>query len=131
ISAFGELGMHVAISRQGDRLVYTNHRWNADIWRLDLSGSRGKPATAFRLISSTRPEINPQISPDGKRIAFSSGRTGSMEIWLANSDGSGVRQLTSLGAETGTPRWSPDSTRIAADSNVRGTGHIYVIDTRD
>jgi serine/threonine protein kinase/WD40 repeat protein len=131
VSAIGELGMHVAISPQGDRLAYTNHRWIESIWRLDLSGSRRKPATPFRLISSTRPDLNPQISPDGKRIAFSSGRTGSMEIWLANGDGSGVRQLTSFGAETGTPRWSPDSTRIAADSNVGGTTHIYIIDTRD
>jgi Tol biopolymer transport system component len=36
-------------------------------------------------------------------------------------------QLTSLGAEAGTPRWSPDSERIAFDSNVEGRWEVYVI----
>ncbi len=36
----------------------------------------------------------PRWSPDGKRIAFTSRRTGDYELWVINRDGSGLRQLT-------------------------------------
>ncbi len=57
----------------------------------------------------------PRWSPDGKRIAFSSRRTGSYELWIINRDGSGLRQLTQ-GHKTGGAHyspWSPDGTKIA------------------
>ena len=50
-----------------------------------------------RFISSTRDESNPQFSPDGKRVAFSSKRSGAGEIWICDSDGSNPVQLTSFG----------------------------------
>ena len=40
-------------------------------------------------------EKDPTFSPDEKRIAFSSDRTGQYEIFVANIDGSGVMQVTS------------------------------------
>jgi len=75
------------------------------------------------LIASTRGESGPQFSPDGTRIAFSSDRTGSSEIWMCDTAGSNLVQLTSSGS-AGTPRWSPDGRRIAFD----GQGGIHVID---
>lgn len=35
--------------------------------------------------------------------------------------------MTTLGEGTGTPRWSPDSQRIAFDSEVEGQSEIYVV----
>jgi len=43
-----------------------------------------------------------------------SDRNGTMEIWIANRDGSNPFQLTAVGG-AGTPRWSPDSQAIAFD----------------
>jgi Tol biopolymer transport system component len=56
----------------------------------------------------------PSWSPDEKRIAFSSNRTGKYEVWVINADGGGLRQLTQIpGADVTAPVWSPDGTRLA------------------
>src|SRR6266480_5707461 len=69
-----------------------------------------------------------QFSPDGRRIAFVSLRSGNPEIWVCNSDGSNAVQLTSFGGPfVTTPRWSPDGERIAFDSNAAGEFDIHVV----
>jgi TolB protein len=46
-------------------------------------------------------------------IAFVSSRTGTKEIWVMDYDGANQHPLTSLHSISLTPRWSPDSSRIA------------------
>jgi dipeptidyl aminopeptidase/acylaminoacyl peptidase len=83
------------------------------------------------LISSTRIDFNPQISPDGKKIAFESNRSGSTEIWVCNTDDLSAVQLTSFGGPlTGAVRWSPDNERIAFNSRIGGQADIYVVNAR-
>ncbi|MGZ4788996.1 MAG: winged helix-turn-helix domain-containing protein [Terriglobales bacterium] len=77
------------------------------------------------LISAPGRNEGPQFSPDGKRIAFMSDRSGTTEIWVADADGYNGRQLTDLGA--GSPRWSPDGKLITFDGRVDGRGTIFVI----
>ena len=97
-----------------------------NIWRVDLHGAKAK---ARILVTSTREQYGPLISPDGRRIVFMSNRSGSFEIWVCDSDGSNAQQLTSFGgAMTGTPRWSPDGKQIVFDSRVGGEANVYVID---
>jgi Tol biopolymer transport system component len=67
-----------------------------------------------------------RTSPDGKRVAFCSDRSGFPEIWVADPDGQNPVQLTAMGAYSGSPRWSPDGERIAFDCNVSGHFEIYV-----
>jgi TolB protein len=47
------------------------------------------------------------------QIAYVSGRGGNKEIWVMDYDGANQHQLTHLKSISLTPRWSPDSTRIA------------------
>ncbi len=47
------------------------------------------------------------------QIAFVSNRTGNKEIWVMDYDGSNQHELTSLHGIALTPRWAPDSSRIA------------------
>ena len=51
-------------------------------------------------------------SPDGKRIAYTSERSGFYEIHLVARDGSGDRQLTSAQADHDELDWHPDGDRL-------------------
>jgi len=55
-------------------------------------------------------------------------RSGNGEIFLANADGKGAKNLTSSKADNGYPAWSPDGKKIAFTSNRDGALNIYVMD---
>ena len=72
-----------------------------------------------------------QFSPDGRRVAFCSSRSGfSLEVWTTAADGSGAQQLThGPGGSQCSPHWSPDDHWIAFDSKGDdGRWHIWTID---
>lgn len=52
------------------------------------------------------------LSPDGKRIVFTSLKDGDLDIYTMNVDGTDVRQLTTTPGYDGGPWWSPDGTKI-------------------
>jgi Tol biopolymer transport system component len=52
------------------------------------------------------------LSPDGKRIVFTSLKGGDLDIYTMNVDGTNVRQLTTAPGYDGGPWWSPDGTKI-------------------
>jgi len=98
------------------------------IWRVAGRGAALRGREPEKLIASSQGEGNPAYSPDGRRIAFESRRSGATNIWLCDSDGRNPVQLTSFERSTGTPRWSPDGHRLAFDSLEAGDWNIYVVD---
>lgn len=110
-----------AISRVGNRLAFSSVKFDPNIWRIDLKGPGQKPGLPSRFIASTQQELYPAYSPDNRRIAFMSQRSGTDEIWICDSDGSKAAQLTSLGgAAIYGPNWSPDSRTIAFTAAQKG-----------
>jgi len=106
-----------------DRLAFVRVSSQEDICRLPLGGA------PIPVVESALPDIHPQLSPDGSRLAFMSRRLGRREIWLANADGSAASQLTrGPGTWQGSPFWSPDGRSIVFDSlNEYGHRDIWTI----
>jgi tricorn protease len=108
------------LSPKGERALFAAR---GDIFTAPIE----KGATRNLTQSSYAHDKWPAWSPDGKRIAFLSDRSGEEEIYLANQDGKGdLEQLTSNGHEMRYRiEWSPDGKKIAfADKN----GKIWVLD---
>ena len=127
---FGEGGEYPAISAKGDRLTYqAGHYAGINIYRRDLLHPGREPV---KVIASTRVSFQPRYSPDGKYIAFVSNRSGNFEIWMSNSDGTGIVNVSKLNnPQTGTPNWSPDSKKIVFDSRHNGRQTVYIVDIAD
>ena len=128
-----EGGFYPSISRQVNRLVYTELFKDTNIYAYESPGFASPSAPGHfdgpkGLVLSSRKDDSPSISPGGERIAFVSKRTGNEEIWVCDRNGRRLVQLTSFqGPETGTPRWSPDGRWIAFDSLAAGNPDIYLI----
>ena len=128
MASLGQDAGQPAISRRGARLAYTHWTFDNNIWRRKIPSSQGKHYPPTKFISSTRDERDPQYSPDGKRIAFTSDRSGSLEIWICDVDGSNAIQLSHFGKGiTGDPQWSPDSSRLTFNSKAEGHFEVYVM----
>jgi serine/threonine protein kinase len=130
----GEDGMMPVLSRpeRGGpiRLVYVRSMEDSNIWRVDVPvpGAPASSPPAVSALSSTRPDWFPQFSPDGRRVAFSSERSGEAAIWLADPDGANPIQIAPMGnSATGYPKWSPSGESIVFHSNRDGQPEIYLV----
>jgi len=115
------------VSYRGNHLAYVHGSGDMNIYRMDISEKAVSKNLPTKLIASTQNDDSPQISPDGKRIVFTSDRSGKFEIWTCDIDGTNPMRLTFLDKYAGTPRWSPDGQEIAFDFFEERRGHIYVI----
>jgi tricorn protease len=80
--------------------------------------------------SSNAHEKHARWSPDGRRIAFVSDRTGEEQLYLLDQDGFGKPEAltTRFAAQLQAPEWSPDGKRLALSDK---DGKVYVVTVAD
>ena len=71
------------------------------------------------------------FSPDGKRIAFVTNASGVPNVWMADADGSELRQVTNSEDQVGGVSWSPSDSTLAIDIAPGGglNSQIYLMPT--
>lgn len=122
--------IHPSWAPDGARILYCTdddlrppEKNESQIYTVDLKNG------AVRSLIGGGVNTYPAISPDGRRIAFRKivGEMNS-EVFVANADGTGLRNLTSHPAWEGWPAWSPDGRRIAFAGNRNSNYQIFVMD---
>ena len=105
----------------GGRLAYLRADADVNIWvaRADSGG--------LSFVAGPGWDMHPAVSPAGDRIAFTSNRSGSYEVWVTGADG--ARRLSfHNGPFTSRPRWSADGARILYASRPDGNADLFVVD---
>ncbi len=121
------------ISPKGDRIVFTSMRdGDIELYTMNLDGS-----DVARVTNTPGYDGGAFFSPDGTKLVWRASRPKTkeelaeyfdllkkgqvqptqMELFVANADGSGAEQITSLGHANWAPCWHPDGKRILFASN--------------
>lgn len=117
------LAIFGAKSLFGTKIVFVSSRTgNKEIWMMDPDGSNQRQITHFNKLS-----IEPTISPDGAKIAFTSYARGNPGIFIFSVDP--VRQLpfyNQVASVNETPEFTPDGKQILYSSSASGWAQIYI-----
>lgn len=120
----GSIALFPAWSTDGKKLAYVSYRNGYP--NIVIRGEDGLIIGSTQFKGTT---TSPSISPNGS-LAFSSSKDGdSMEIYIANGDGSNARKLTRTRNSVNiSPRWNPRTGReLAFISDRGGSPQIYLI----
>ena len=112
--------------RDGHRLVYSQGTVDWDIWRLDLRRGRATGEAQTRFAPSTETDANPQFSPDGERVAFTSVRSGQTRSGSSTGKAGTRCQLTSLGRRDPSVARGGPRTERGSRSTLAAKGGINV-----
>jgi TolB protein len=105
-------------------LTITTGAADPDIYKITLEGD-----DLTRVTKAARMTMNvePAISPDGKKVAFSSDRAGNPMIYVMDIDGSNVKRITFAGKYNSSPAFSPDGKRLAFAGRDKDHFDIFTV----
>ncbi len=110
------------------RLVFASLTSSVDIWSLPIEANRGKALGEVRRVTQDPAEdTRPWLTPDGKRVVFSSKRSGNEDIWVRHLATGKEKPLTAPPLRKYNPALSADGSRIAYQVVEGGRGVTYTL----
>ena len=125
LTAPSRLVSRIAISGDGNQLIFTDENVSSNVARveLDTASGAGVPVAVTRGSSDF---VQAQASPDGEWVAFRS--AGSQEdLYVVRADGSDLLQLTDDSAKDRRPSWSPVGEQILFYSDRSGRYEFWAM----
>jgi TolB protein len=124
LTSFPGLNVCAAVSPDGKRMAISLSKdGNPDLYIMEMKSKRLTRVTR----TPHAAEASPSWSPDGKKLVFVSDSSGQPNIYTVNRDGSGLKPITSTGAENVSPDWGPDG-KIVYAGRRSGSYQLFVID---
>jgi Tol biopolymer transport system component len=117
----GEVSRCDVLSR--GRLVFAKRLRRQNLREVPLGG-RARATGPRLLTEGSSIDRQPTYSPDGKRVLFSSNRSGNLDLWMMDLGTGALRQVTDDRAQDWDPSFTPDGKHILWDSDR--TGHLEV-----
>src|SRR5207245_4827267 len=114
-----------SVSADGRRLVATHTVPRQQLARIP----EALGATLNPLTDALSGDLDPDWSPDGTHIVFSSLRSGDRHIWTARADLTGATPLTFGNALDERPAYSPDGREIAFVSDRDGHRGVWLVNS--
>ena len=109
-------------------LVYQQGVFKSNIWRLDLRDPAHHEKPPLPIVFEKGDKMRPELSPDGKKIAFESNRLGFWDLWTCEIGKGDCNQITSLHGTAGRARWSPNGRYIAFEFHPNEHSEIYIVE---
>lgn len=109
-------------------LVYEQGVFKSNIWRLDLRDPIHPERAPLPIVSEKGDKMRPELSPDGKKVAFESNRLGFWDLWTCEIEKGDCDQITSLHGTAGRARWSPNGRYIAFEFHPNEHSEIYMVE---
>jgi TolB protein len=136
LSALLAAPAQATFSGRNGRIVFASNRTGD--WQLHSINSDGSDIRQITHLTASEPGafgnvILPDVSPDGRRIVFSHDADGDSDLYIINTDGTGLtRLLDDPGRSDEAAHWSPDGRRIvfARASTTADTGQIVTMPAR-
>ena len=106
-------------------------RMQSDIWKFPIDGSPAENTRrGLRVTNQTGQAQTPSVSPDESEVVYLSDSGGHGNLWIARTDGSGVRQVTferDPAVSVGVPVWSPAGNEIVFILSRQGRTGLSLI----
>ncbi len=109
------------VSPDGQRVVYgvsfydiEKNRGNRDLYSISSRGGAARRITAF-----LGNEYNARWRPDGRRVGFLSGQSGSVQLWEMNPDGSDKTRITAIDGGISNFLYAPSGRHISFTRNIQ------------